>query len=103
MRDGFVFSVGGPIWGLDWAPLSPNFGDHRQCLAVSTLPGLSYDPYIGMRVASDTPGSIQIWSMDKDDTRCEMVLCVDGGPVMEVKWMPLGAWDDVGVCALSPH
>ena len=25
--------------------------------------------------------------------RCEMILCVDGGSVMEIKWMPLGAWD----------
>ncbi len=32
---------------------------------------------------------------DPGGMRCEMVLCVDGGAAMEIKWMPLGAWDEV--------
>lgn len=27
--------------------------------------------------------------------KCEMVLCVQGGPVVGCRWMPMGAWDDV--------
>jgi transcription factor C subunit 6 len=26
---------------------------------------------------------------------CELVLCVGGGPALDLKWMPMGAWDDV--------
>lgn len=26
---------------------------------------------------------------------CELVLCVEGGPALDVKWMPMGAWDAV--------
>ena len=27
--------------------------------------------------------------------RCEMVLCVEHGNAMDIKWMPIGAWDEV--------
>jgi len=58
---------------------------------------------MGERWPRDTPGGIQVWSMtppsedesDPGGMRCEMVLCVDGGAAMEIKWMPLGAWDEV--------
>jgi transcription factor C subunit 6 len=33
--------------------------------------------------------------------KCEMVLCVQGGPVMGCRWMPMGAWDDV--CRVLLH
>ena len=28
---------------------------------------------------------------------CELVLCVGGGPALDLKWMPMGAWDDVSL------
>ena len=33
--------------------------------------------------------------------KCELVLCLDSGPATDVKWMPLGAWDDVSPNASS--
>ncbi len=66
---------------------------------------------MGEKWPKNTPGGIQIWSMlpaasvsgdeatqneeEKGAMKCEMVLCVDGGPAMELKWMPLGGWDEV--------
>jgi hypothetical protein len=31
----------------------------------------------------------------KETIRCETVLCIEGGAAMQIKWMPLGAWDEV--------
>lgn len=33
--------------------------------------------------------------------KCEMVLCVEGGPAHELKWCPLPSHDDVGPLILS--
>lgn len=66
----------------------------------------------------ETKGSIQIWSLlpppkqsaqeDQDEEEdvamegernggmvCELVLCVEGGNAMQIRWMPLGVWDEV--------
>ena len=123
---GDVFSAGGPIWGLDWCPGPSRRLGHY--LAITTLPNVGHQPRLGERVGKDDPGCIQIWSLapqsesisiggqerqggqadregesgDGSDggMKCEMVLCVDGGWSMEVKWMPLGAWDEVSRCQI---
>jgi hypothetical protein len=81
--------------------------DGAQYLALSTLPSLDSQPAIGDKWAPDSKGCIQIWAavpptvnekgavIDGGSARCELVLCVDGGPVHDLKWMPMGAWDDV--------
>lgn len=82
------------------------FGN-MQYLAVTTMPHIETRPSLGVKWPQTTPGAIQIWSVKKADAdgedkdkgggemKCEMVLCVDGGRGMEVRWMPLGAWDEV--------
>lgn len=95
---GFVFNAGRPVWGLDWCPYPERLAAEREWalhLAVSTLPE---DAAIGGRCAPETPGAIQIWSVPStgDATpTCQVVLCVDGGPATDVKWMPMGAWDEL--------
>jgi hypothetical protein len=82
--------------------------NYTQYLAVSTLPNLQSNPALGERGERGAPGNIQIWSAtpprfdgktsqvaERGEMRCELVLCVDGGSVMEMKFMTLGAWDDV--------
>ncbi|OCF32212.1 hypothetical protein I316_06126 [Kwoniella heveanensis BCC8398] len=115
-REGHTFFAGGPIWGLDWCPLpeteSAAFGS-AQYLAVTTLPHIDTCPAMFEKWPRTSKGSIQIWShsstpgpsvhqgadqpMDgtpqKGGMKCELVLCVQGGPLMEIKWMPMGVWD----------
>lgn len=86
--------------------------DGVQYLAVSPMPNLDYQPTLGAKQPSDTRGCIQIWGMrhalldaggkvtQPNEMRCELVLCVEGGPALEIKWMPMGAWDTVS--HLSP-
>lgn len=71
------------------------------------MPNLEYKPAVGSKQPRDAPGCIQIWSMVpalqdkagkvKEPNRmgCELVLCVEGGPALQVKWMPMGVWDTV--------
>jgi transcription factor C subunit 6 len=78
-----------------------------QYLAVSTMPNLETKAAIGEKWPVDSPASIQIWGaappiLNSSDEvlveghmSCELVLCIGGGPVIDLKWMPLGAWDDV--------
>ncbi|RSH91739.1 hypothetical protein EHS25_009108 [Saitozyma podzolica] len=114
-KEGYVFSAGGPIWGLDWCPYPDNLAEHfgyEQYIAISPLPHIETQPALGEKWPRSSKAGIQIWSVDPpssparpraDDTtpregregmRCELVLCVEGGSAMEVQWMPLGAWDD---------
>nr|XP_019010200.1 uncharacterized protein I206_04668 [Kwoniella pini CBS 10737]OCF48981.1 hypothetical protein I206_04668 [Kwoniella pini CBS 10737] len=111
-HEGHTFFAGGPIWGMDWCPYPESkmkeFG-FEQYLAVSTLPHLDTRPHMAEKWPKSSKGSIQIWSLGSsasDDIQmdssayqsqmnCEMVLCISGGPAMSLKWMPLGAWDDV--------
>jgi transcription factor C subunit 6 len=126
LKEGFIFSAGGPIWGLDWCPLpeaqaartfstpahsgaqqgySANVADydHLQYLAITTLPDIDFIPTMGNKGPREATSAIQIWSVTLPDAvtgeeggmRCEMVLCIKGGSGMSVKWMPMGAWDDV--------
>jgi transcription factor C subunit 6 len=87
--------------------------DGVQYLAVSPMPNLEYKPTLGSKQPKNTPGCIQIWGMvpalvnavgiatEPNRMRCELVLCVEGGPALEIKWMPMGAWDAVSDCELS--
>lgn len=112
LRDGFIFSAGGPIWGMDWCPVP--LSSPKQYLAISTLPDLDTQPLIGQKAHPQEKGSIQIWSLvpvtqalsggdgegqtsspSQSALRCEMVLCIKGGSATEIKWMPLGAYDEV--------
>ncbi|WWC64454.1 uncharacterized protein I303_107064 [Kwoniella dejecticola CBS 10117] len=116
-REGHTFFAGGPIWGMDWCPTpeseSSDFG-HEQYLAVSTLPHLDTRPHMAEKWPRTSKGSIQIWSLGPASSgdvpmdgsgytsqmKCEMVLCINGGPAMEIKWMPLGVWDDYDITSI---
>lgn len=91
---GVVFNTGGPVWGLDWCP-HPESTTGIQHLAVSTAYN---DLPIGSCGPSDARGAIQVWSVNAEGTlaRCELVLCVQGGAALDLKWMPLGGWDGDG-------
>lgn len=105
-QDGSVLFTGGPIWGLDWCP-GPSAAT-TQYLAISTLRDLEDRPLLGTKRSRDNMASIQIWSIDTarqeaagsssntGGPKCEMVICVQGGAAMDIKWMPLGARDTVG-------
>jgi hypothetical protein len=101
----------------------PRFGnnslnaDHsyRQYIAVAPFPSGSFSPDIGCKVPRPSYGCIQIWTLsptraielqvdkngheqtpaDVGDMRCEMVLCLDGGPAHEIRWCPLPSHDVV--------
>jgi transcription factor C subunit 6 len=100
-KESYVFSTGGPVWGTDWCPV-PSSSD-TQYLAVSTLRDIQDQPTIGTRRSSAELGSIQIWSFDSARAiaaRCEIVLCIKGSGVLDLKWMPLGARDQVSLTLL---
>lgn len=73
------------------------------------MPHLDTKASIGHKWPTNSPASIQIWGaappiLDSQDKliveghmNCELVLCVGGGPALDLKWMPLGAWDDVSI------
>lgn len=66
-----------------------------QFLAISTAQS---DSAIGSRGPPDAPGVIQVWTVNHEanKARCGLVLCLEGGAALDLKWMPLGAWDDGG-------
>jgi transcription factor C subunit 6 len=73
------------------------------------MPHLDTKASIGHKWPTSSPTSIQIWGaappiLDSQDKvivegqmTCELVLCVGGGPALDLKWMPMGAWDDVSL------
>jgi transcription factor C subunit 6 len=77
------------------------------------MPNIDAKAAIGEKMAPETPGSIQIWAalppiFDNQDNMlvegrmsCEVVLCTQGGPVVDLKWMPMGAWDNVSRLSLG--
>ena len=87
--------------------------NYKQYLAVGPFPSHSHSPEIGRRVSRPSPASIQIWSLsptqrtrdsdsmdvDQDDDsgvmKCELIICIDGGPAHELKWCPLPSYDKV--------
>lgn len=91
----------------------------KQYLAVAPFPSRSHAPIIGARAQRPAPACVQIWTlepcfsmpteMDSVDQprgpasiKCEMVLCLDGGPAQDVRWCPLPAHDRVGSYVLAP-
>lgn len=113
----FLFDAGGHVSGLEWCPLSEQSASSRQYkqyLAVSTLDPTTQPNRLG-GLEPDLKGNIQIWSMTpqkKEPTKdkapestclggkmkCELVVCVSGGPVIDLKWMPIGCKDNVSLC-----
>jgi len=71
------------------------------------MPRLDTKAAIGEKWPADSLGSIQIWGaipptldaqdkvVDAGNMSCDLILCLSGGPVVDLKWMPMGAWDDV--------
>ncbi|KAG8912565.1 hypothetical protein FRC00_004253, partial [Tulasnella sp. 408] len=100
-----VFNAGAPIWALDWCPTSdPEL--NRQYLAVGPSSSRNFKMPLGTRVSSQSPACIQLWSLhpsegsspdtDAEDggaADCEMVLCVDCGPALCLRWCPLPSND----------
>jgi hypothetical protein len=95
----FSFIVGPPLTA------DPDCS-YKYYLAVAPLPSRTYSPKIGIKVPRPSHSCIQLWSLgpsagveesgdDKGEMRCEMVLCIDSGPALELKWCPLPSHDHV--------
>lgn len=99
---------------------------YKQYLAVAPFPSSSHSPEIGVKAPRPSKACVQIWSLspsqnddgmdvedeeydDNGEMKCEMVLCLDGGPAYELKWCPLPShdlvspWDVIGVILDIPH
>jgi hypothetical protein len=79
---------------------------YKYYLAVAPLPSRTHSPEIGIKVPRPSRSCIQLWSLgrssgveetgdDKGEMHCEMVLCIDSGPALELKWCPLPSHDPV--------
>ncbi|SRR6266478_2746449 len=79
---------------------------YKYYLAVAPLPSRTHSPEIGNKVPRPSRSCIQLWSLgpsadiwgsgdDKGEMHCEMVLCIDSGPALELKWCPLPSHDPV--------
>jgi len=78
---------------------------YAQYLAVAPFPSTTYSPAIGFKVLRPSKACIQIWTLrsiaeldeeqDVGEMKCEMVLCIEGGPAHELKWCPLPSHDIV--------
>ena len=79
---------------------------YKYYLAVAPLPSRAHSPEIGIKVTRPSRSCIQLWSLgpsasvgqsgdDKGEMHCEMVLCMDSGPALELKWCPLPSHDPV--------
>ncbi|CDZ97545.1 WD40/YVTN repeat-like-containing domain [Phaffia rhodozyma] len=65
-KKGCIFNPGGPVWDLDWCPMTEEESEKRGFklyLAVSVHQSLDDSLPIGQAKPSNTPGSIQIWSI----------------------------------------
>ena len=90
------------------APLTFHASDcsYKYYLAVAPPPSRTHSPKIGIKVPCPSRSCIQLWSLgpstgvgesgdDKGEMGCEMVLCIDSGPALELKWCPLLSHDPV--------
>ena len=84
---------------------------YKHYLAVAPLPSRTHSPEIGIKVPRPSRACVQLWSLgpsgdaetsddDKGEMRCEMVMCIDSGPALELKWCPLPSHDSV--CPPNP-
>ena len=96
------------LFVLYGTPLTFHASDcsYKYYLAVAPLPSRTHSPKIGIKVPRPSRSCIQLWSLgpstgvgesgdDKGEMRCEMVLCIDSGPALELKWCPLPSHDPV--------
>ncbi|KAI0034530.1 hypothetical protein K488DRAFT_45316 [Vararia minispora EC-137] len=103
-----VFYVGAPVLALDWCPIFIDdrpYCSHKHFLAVAPLPSKDHAPRVGRKAQHPAPAHIQIWSFgpsqapgypnDPGTMRCELILCVDVGPALELRWCPLPSNDTV--------
>jgi transcription factor C subunit 6 len=104
-----VFNAGASVWGLDWCPIHPDDRSHcsyKYYLAAAPLPSPTHSPKIGIKVPRPSRACVQLWSLgpspgigesgdDKGEMHCEMVLCIDSGPALELKWCPLPSHDSL--------
>ena len=85
---------------------------YKYYLAVAPLPSRTHSPEIGIKIPRPSRACIQLWSLgpsagvgrsddDEGDMRCELVLCIDSGPALELKWCPLPSHDSVCPESLS--
>ncbi|KAF8516951.1 hypothetical protein BU17DRAFT_92339 [Hysterangium stoloniferum] len=102
-----VIFAGAPVWAMDWCPIAEedlSNRNYKQYLAVAPFPTRNHSPEIGRKCSRPSHACIQIWSLTASDPkqedlhdpgimRCEMVLCLDGGPAHDLKWCPLPAHD----------
>ncbi|KAI0306286.1 hypothetical protein B0F90DRAFT_1688642 [Multifurca ochricompacta] len=102
-----VFNAGAPAWGLDWCPIHPDDRPHcsyKYYLAAAPFPSRTHSPEIGVKVARPQRACVQLWTLvpssdtdrtddDRGEMQCEMVLCIDSGPALELKWCPLPSHD----------
>jgi transcription factor C subunit 6 len=120
-----VFNAGASVWGIDWCPIHPDDRPRKNMfvwcrasltsrvepdcsynhyLAVAPLSSRTHSPEIGIKVPRPERACIQLWSLgpgvgesgdDKGAMRCNMILCIDSGPALELKWCPLPSHDSV--------
>ncbi|KAI0263392.1 hypothetical protein BC834DRAFT_827534 [Gloeopeniophorella convolvens] len=114
-----VFNAGASVWGLDWCPIHPDDRPHcnyKYYLAAGPFPSHTHSPNIGVKVSRPAPACVQIWSLcpsssdaagsegDRGEIHCELVLCIDSGPALELKWCPLPSNDPLsGPSPVSPR
>ncbi|KZV71848.1 hypothetical protein PENSPDRAFT_650271 [Peniophora sp. CONT] len=110
----YVFNAGAPVWALDWCPIyakDRSTFSFQQFLAVAPLPSTSHSPDVGARTNRPAPACIQLWALgpakpgpEDDDTgslRCQLVLCIDTGSALDLKWCPLPSHDASGTSTTS--
>jgi len=91
---------------------------YKQYLAVAPFSSSAFSPEIGCKVVRPSKACIQIWTLsptrpvlglgtpngkDRDfnqeqhpgKMKCEMVLCLEGGPAHDIRWCPLPSHDVV--------
>lgn len=96
-----LFGVGHPLTSR----VEPDCS-YKYYLAVAPLCSRTHSPEIGIKVPRPSRACIQLWSLgpsagvggsddDKGEMHCEMVLCIDSGPALELKWCPLPSHDPV--------
>ncbi|XP_043246480.1 uncharacterized protein LOC122394015 isoform X1 [Amphibalanus amphitrite] len=93
LDNGVLCFSGGPVVACDWCPLPADWSgdaDETQFLAVACLPVV--DAHLPPVEPSTLPTAVQVWSFsgDRRTARLEFALCVDGGPVWDLAWCPIG-------------
>ncbi|EAU88980.2 hypothetical protein CC1G_10676 [Coprinopsis cinerea okayama7 len=108
-----VFNAGASVWAIDWCPIhvdDRSARSYKQYLAVAPFPNSSHSPEIGVKSKRPSTACIQIWSLsptkpipkspssshrDPGQMKCEMILCIDNGPALDLKWCPLPSHDPI--------